>query len=465
MTSENSPSRIKSESDGIFPRPPWRGSLSMLSIAFVGAGVLLAVVNSSWPVTRNALDYAKSAHELIASHFNVYSVVHNPKWTGGKPVLFSIVASAFAWFLTSNAAVIIASAIGTVFFLYTVALALPRIRNRCDTGPGHCTLAFFFTAFNPLVMYQFWSGYPDSLFAGFVLLAFVLVDSIATEPERNTGRRLAGLVCIISAAIYTKLYGAVLLFMCPLYFIALGSQGTAGGGRFRWAFVWLCTALSVPAAVAVSAALGINPFLILDPQSGVTDFPATYESAIENAKNSVVFIAFATVLSFQFAILFLSSRNAWRVRGAAAVVFGVIYVCGLVPHFGMSFNMRFLLPIYPIIASMLAMGAHSFSATVRNSIIAIYATVAVISTASFNVAWVEARVQPLIDALTEREPLLSLWLDNLRLPTQIAIKKQIDAINTAVPDGSVLYWSSDYYDRATHDLAHDLGVKKELKVR
>jgi len=50
-------------------------------------------------------------------------------------------------------------------------------------------LEFVLVAFNPLVFYQFWSAYPDSLFAGLVMLAFILTDVIC---RRNRSATPAG---------------------------------------------------------------------------------------------------------------------------------------------------------------------------------------------------------------------------------------------------------------------------------
>jgi len=48
---------------------------------------------------------------------------------------------------------------------------------------------------------------------------------------------------------------------------------------------------------------------------------------------------------------------------------------------------------------------------------------------------------------------------------QIGLRKQIDVINARVPPGSIFYWSSSYYDTATHGLAEHVGIKTDLDIR
>src|SRR5713226_8189811 len=191
---------------------------------FLAAGTLFAVANQGWPIARNALCYAKAALGIAEHHFNVFTIAHDRAWTSGKPIFFPAFAAPFVWLFDVNAGTIMASAIGTAFFLWMVALALPRLNRFSGLDPSLMPLEFVLVAFNPLVLYQFWSAYPDSLFAGLVMLAFILTDVIATEPERDTRWYIFGLGMTIYLAIHTKLYGAVLLLTCPLYLLMHGGQ-------------------------------------------------------------------------------------------------------------------------------------------------------------------------------------------------------------------------------------------------
>src|SRR5882762_5064189 len=196
--------------------------LRLTFLICLAAGTLFTLANLGWPIARNALCYGKAALGVIKHHFNLFAIAHDRAWTSGKPIFFSVLAAPFVWLFDANAGTIIASAVGTAFFLWTVALAIPRLNRLSGLDPSLMPLEFALVAFNPLVLYQFWSAYPDSLFAGLVMLAFILTDVIATEPERDTRWYIFGLGVTIYLAIHTKLYGAVLLLTCPLYILIQG---------------------------------------------------------------------------------------------------------------------------------------------------------------------------------------------------------------------------------------------------
>src|SRR6266581_2080077 len=229
----------------------------------LAAGTFFTLVNLGWPIARNALCYAKAALGIIAHDFNLFAIGHDRAWTSGKPIFFSAFAAPFVWLFDANAGTIIASAIGTAFFLWMVALALPRLNRLSGLDPTLMPLEFVLVAFNPLVFYQFWSAYPDSLFAALVMLAFILTDVIASEPERDTRWHIFGLGVTIYLAIHTKLYGAVLLLTCPLYLLISGRQ-LVTRSRHRSAKVGILAAVfAALAIVMVTAKLGINPLLDL----------------------------------------------------------------------------------------------------------------------------------------------------------------------------------------------------------
>jgi hypothetical protein len=183
---------------------------------FLFMGAIFTSLNIGLPIARNALCYAKGTLGLLQNHFNFFAVAHDRAWTAGKPIFFMILAGPLAWMFGLNTGIVIAGFIGTVFFLGMAVLALPRLNKRCGVDPKLMPLEFVLIALNPLAVYQFWAAYPDSLFAGLTFLAFILIDIIATEPERDTRWHIVGLGATILVAIHTKLYGASLMLMCLL---------------------------------------------------------------------------------------------------------------------------------------------------------------------------------------------------------------------------------------------------------
>jgi hypothetical protein len=179
--------------------------------AFVALGVALTVLNLRMPVARNSLEYAKAALEISNHHFNLLAVVHDRALSSGKPIVFGLLAAPFVRPFGAGVATLVASSLGTVFFLWMVVVTLGRLNRRSGLEPTIEPLELALVAFNPLVLYQFWSAYPDSLFAGLALLAFNLTDQIAVGPQRDTRWQVLALGATIDVAIHTKLFGAVLL--------------------------------------------------------------------------------------------------------------------------------------------------------------------------------------------------------------------------------------------------------------
>lgn len=430
---------------------------------FLAVGLVFVVLNSGLPVARNGLVYEKAALGILENHFDVIAVARDPAWTSGRPILFPLVAAPFINLFGANTAVVIASAFGTAFFLWAGALALIRLSRRAGFESRVVPLAFVLLALNPLVIYQFWSAYPDSLFAGLVLLAFVLSDIIATESERDTRWHLVGLGATTLLAIHAKLYGAILLVTCPLYLLMHGRALITQSSHLRSKMTLLAIVLIVVSAALLLGKLDLYPLLAFNPGAGAQGFETeNLGGSVAAAYQSLVMFGFALLLIFHVALLFGFSRKAWRASPAPAALFFSIYTVGLFLFNGTYYNMRYFLAAFPLAAFVLAAGAAGFRPAFRRGILIAYTLIAIVLTLAFNMAPVEERARPLVQAALGSH---IYWVDNLRLSTQIDLRNQIDAVNKTVPAGSVLYWLSSYYGKVTHGLARPLGVKDGLDIR
>lgn len=439
---------------------------ALIFCAFLGLGLAFSVLNIHLPVARNALDYAKAALELVKRHYNVSGVVNDQVWAGGKPILFSFLAAPFVSLTNANVGTVIASTVGTTFFFGMVILALTRLNRRAHICIEALPLQFALTVFNPLVLYQFWSGYPDSLFAGLVLLSFYLTDVIATEPERDSRPHIIGLCVTICAAMYTKFYGAVLSIMCLAHLLLHKREIVARSTCLHSKLALLAATFVVAGVIVITARLGVNPLLIFGSNSGFGDYlDGLWGAYFQDGAQAFAMLLFSVILAFHVTLPFGFTADGARMwRGAQALFIG-IYVLGLLPATGASYNMRYFLAVLPFIASPIAAGLNAISKTPRRIVLITYAGVASILVANFNVQPVEEAFRPLVTKIYQWQPRAALWLDNLRLPVQISLQEQIDTVNAQVPQGSVLYWSSDYSGPATHGLARDLGVRSDLDVR
>ena len=440
---------------------PHQPKPSLVLWIFIALGTSLTALNLQWPLARNALNYAKAAVVILQRHYDLFAVIRDQTSTGGKPILFSVLAAPFVWLTNATTGTLIASTLGGAFFLFATSLALPRLNVRAGLCSRLAPFEFTLVAFNPLVLYQFWSGYPDALFAGFVILAFVLIDLISNEPERDTRWHIVGLGATICAAILTKLYGIVLALLCPLYLL-LHARQFLGRTTYRNEKLMLfAAALLAVAAMLISAKWNQNPLLQLDVGAGSNG----YRADVITFKDALLMFAFCIVLTFNVILISLLWPHAWRRWPMAPALFALIYLLGLLPFSGSAYNMRYFLPAFPFVAPVLAAAAQSMPRPARTTLLVAYGIVAAILVLNFNVAGVQQALRPLSARLYNWQPNLGDWLDNLRLPVQIELKKQIETINRNLPLGKPLYWSSDYYGVVTHGLAHHIGVRRDIDVR
>ena len=436
----------------------------------VALGVLLTMLNLHLPIVRNALEYAKAALEISEHHFNLLAVVRDRAMTSGKPIFFALLAALWVPFLGASAATLVASSVGTAFFLWMAAATLVRLNRRSGLDPAIEPIELALVALNPLVLYQFWSAYPDSLFAGLVLLAFNITDRIATSPQRDTRWQIVALGVTIYVAIHTKLYGALLVLACPLYLLMHGRKLIAGSSHRGSKLAILCVVFAALTLDLGAAALRMNPLLDLADGAGFGGYKSgLVDGASRDIGGSLSMLGFAVLLVFQVTLPFLATHAARRAWRPAPALFAATYVLGLLTFPGTYYNMRYFLPAFPFLAVPVAAGVKSLALFSRRTVLATFGMLAVLLVLIFNVAEVGARVQPVLSTVVtpggRLDTWLDDWLDNLRLPSQIALWKQIQAVNTGVPAGGVLYWASDYNKTASHGLAQQLGVQPDIDVR
>src|SRR5262249_8340027 len=220
------------------------------------------------------------------------------------------------------------------------------------------------------------------------------------------------------------------------------------------------------AGVLFATKLGRYPLLDFSEGAGFDSYmTGAAHSRIVSIFASTKMLVFAIALAFQFSLLFLFARTARRAWVLAPTLFISIYMLGLLPFDGTGYNMRYFLPLFVFLAPPLAAGAASFRMTLRRAILGAYIVLAVLLILAFNFAPVHRAFAPAIVLASKKRSHLNLWLDNLRLPVHMAIRKQIDSVNEQIPSGSLVYWSSNYYGTTTHGLAELLGVKKGLEIR
>ncbi|MFQ5689937.1 MAG: hypothetical protein ACE5HQ_06675 [Gemmatimonadota bacterium] len=474
------------------PRVPERRATLLVIAVILGSGLAFLLANLGLPPVRNSFVYAKTARNLLGSGFDPVRVIADSGLSHGKPVGFSLLAAPLIRLLGANAGLKLASALGTALFLAAACGFFGRLNRKFGLPRRLLPLELVLLFFHPLALYQFWSAYPDSLFAGLVLLAFVLTDVVAAEPERDTRALIPLLGLVIYAAILTKLYGLILGIACPAYLLLhlRGFRRRASHAASKLALLGLV--FGVLGVGVALARLGRNPTLNLG-----ADVPmgGGYNGYLANLAHpsggallaSLLLLLVTLLLAFHVSLLFLfrrwgrprgsrarpagspagpaPARDGPRAGRAAPACFAAIYVAGLLPFSGTSYNQRFFLPALAFVAVAIASGAHRTGPTVRRGILAAYAGVALLLTLEYNLAPVHRRFPGFHRALAASPLGRPRTLDNLRMDQHLGFARWIDGLNRTIEPRGVLYWTSRYYGTATHGVIEELGIRGDIAVR
>jgi hypothetical protein len=254
--------------------------------------------------------------------------------------------------------------------------------------------------------------------------------------------------------------------MCGAYFLCF-ARSFVKRARYRTPkLVLLLVSMILIGGILLAAKCGMYPLLDFNEGAGFDSYMnGLFHSEFVTVFLSLKMLAFTILLSFQFALLFLIARTGRHAWSLAPTLFISIYVLGLLIFPGTSYNMRYFLPVFVFLAPPLAARAESLRIEVRRIILGLYLALASLLILAFNFAPAQRAVAPSIAMASKKYFRINLWLDNLRLQSQMAIWNQIESINKQVPAGAVLYWSSNYYGTTTHGMAEHLGVKHGIDIR
>ena len=286
-------------------------------LAIAAAGCFLLVANLKTPVVRNSFVYAAAA-EAIAEHgFNPLPVIADPGLSFGKPILFSWLSAPLVSVLGANAGIKVASFIGTILFFCAAYPFFLRLNRHLGIEPRLLPLEFALLCANPLVLYQFWSGHADTLFAALVLSAFVLTDIIVQDRQRDSRALIPLLGAVIYAAILTKLYGFILLIACPAYLVLRLRPFFRESAHLRSKLTLSVVTFTVLGAAVVLARLGRNPtldFAVGESRSFGAGYSAYVSGLTEPSmallRDGLGAFLFTLILCFHIALFFLLKRRA-----------------------------------------------------------------------------------------------------------------------------------------------------------
>ena len=426
----------------------------LVLLALLGAAFLLS--NRRLPLVRNGLVYASASRHVVEHGYDPRPVVADSKLSYDKPILYAWMSALLVARIGAHDGLRVTSWLGTVAFLLATAYFARAFLGR--DSPALLWLA----AFGPCVVYQFWSAHPDGWFAALVVLAWALAEKIVADPATRSVRRIALLGAVVYASILLKNYGLILLISIPLYALVRRARLPKRA--------WIASVLVFGAigALVLLAWTGHHPLSRLEGEGGGV---GQYNQGVfwTSAKGTWVQLGIAILLQFHVALLLAARRSAWvRETVVPLLCFGGVYVAGLMPFPTTFYNMRYFVPLFPLVALVLLRGAEAFGKVPRLALLAAHTAIAGVLVLVFDWAPAYRAAEPAIPSLTVNwigTP-LSL-LDNLRMRLHLEQAAVLENIELEVPSGAVLYMMDvGYYGDAQHGVYERDGlIRADITTR
>lgn len=428
-------------------------------------GLVCLWINLDLPVVRNAETYAQAAYSLIDAGLDPRPVIADSTLSCGKPIGFPLLSIPWISWLGGNRGLMVASFLGTALFVAMSWALMARLNEVFGISRESLALQMFLLWFNPLLVYQFWSAYPDTLLAALALAVLLLVDDAAHgRRERLWTSIVTALIVMVATLI--KYFGAILVLVLPLaYFCA---RDPARSRAFRR--LWFATALLPVAVFFAAAALGLNPLLEPSGKGGGTE---QYLGAVgdvrillSSTKHSVIGFLFAIVLAFNvltaLLVTSLELRANYRDRRRLFFVLAAsVLLLGLLPFGGTAYNVRYFAPVLPFLAVVVARRLLAQRALVRYSLLATFVVIQLALILDFNVRGIHEHWIGVNRALPHQ------W-ENLRMGAHLERRAALDLLDRTLPSGAVVYLWSDYYDGCVNTgrerLWRDMGLGQSREI-
>src|SRR6266849_6485425 len=152
----------------------------------VGLGLAFTLANRQLPIVRNSLIYAKITWQLLAHKMKLWEVCARPELVLDKACGFPALVAPAARLLGMNQGLKYISFLGTAAFVLAAYAFFKRVNRYFSLHDRDIPFELAVCCLNPLVIYQFWSAYPDSLFFASFIISFVVLDIMITA-DRGHG--------------------------------------------------------------------------------------------------------------------------------------------------------------------------------------------------------------------------------------------------------------------------------------
>ncbi len=428
----------------------WLSRRDLLAVFFIlGLGFLFTLANVRLPILRNSLVYAQIAKNLLKHNMKLWDVCSTPQLAYNKACAFPAVSAPLVWMFGANAGLKWATFLTTSALLLATLWFFRRFNHRFQLQDDLIWIEISIVFFNPLMIYQFWSGYSDSLFAALFLLSFILLDIVLNGPKSNAAGWSIAYALVLVLAVMTKHHGLALFLLHPVYIYwhrdLVLNRFAARDPNLLWTALAACVAIGFVGL----GIIGNNAFLNIRPSYASAQYsrPIFYP---ENVKEFVIF------LMLTFGILLLAAVGQLRISRTDVefALLAILYTHAIMVHQDARENMRWYIPVMPFMALYIARALKSLRPRRLTSIaFSLFLPTNLLSILVFNHAGDSNSV--FLQQLRRLPINIERQLDNLRMNNHRAIASSFETINRSLPPNSTLYWLSNYYGDASYHIFQD----------
>ncbi len=303
-------------------------------------GTALTAVNYQLPIVRNSLIYAKICDALLGTGQDIPAK--------DKALGFPIVSLPFVALFGANGGLKLSSYAASVLYLLSLLKILPYFKRRYFSGDPTFHWELFLIGGSPLFVAQFFSGYPDILFAFFFAWCWYYLDRGFSE--KGSARDICVAALLVLLSVWVKHYGLYPVLRCGSLpgWRRSASRSPASGCLGRQCEPGIVVAL--PGSAGDTAALqSWRGRGRLQVRVGAL---ASFRTALYGLACFVVFLAVSfgvfSALSLRF--------SKWKERGILYVAV-VGYIVPVLVYPGSTYNIRYYLPIAFIFGLVVGDGA------------------------------------------------------------------------------------------------------------
>lgn len=427
-----------------------------VALCIVLLGGAFTAMNANLPILRNSLVYARAVENLELHHLAVWQVCSDPVQVHAQGCGFSVLAVPFARLAGLNAGLKLASWMTTAFLIAAMIAFFRRFNGAFGLREEDIPLELVVTCFNPLMMTQFWSAHSDPAFAALFLVSFVLLDRLLKDDELNESWTAVAYTLSVMLAVFVRPAGLILYPLQALYVFCHRREVFALAGRRPGRFRLLVASAAVLAVWVVLGKLGHNPLVNIN--KGEFHVPVPYLSSVGGL---------VALLAICFGVLLLVAAPYLSVdrESAPLLLMLAAYVHVFMVFHGSSYNMRYYLPVFPLIALFVV---RALRAVPARRLVAASLVVFAVTNGATIVAYDSVAANRLFARVAPKKLNGGQlgYFDNLRLSAQVRMKEALDRLDAELPPGATLNYVTAYYEGAADGIYQASGLlRPDLRIR